>query len=749
MTDDDRSWMYERLDNKKQITQSFVNGVFQFLEFAFTHASSSREGGQIKCPCTKCCCSNKEDRDTMALHLYKFGFMGDYTNWDRHGEPRKRPRVEVCITPHDVEMVEESNPFVDMVHDASRPFELHDEQPNGEALKFYDLLNSGYEKVYEGCDASILEILTELMYLKSTYGLSVEGYDTLMKTIQKLLPKPNKLPDTFYKAKQKMRNLGLKHEKIDACANNCILYRKEYKDLTECPTCHEPRFKTRTSGGRDISVKILRYFPLIPRLQRLYHCSKIAKEMVWHSTRRQNIPNELRHPSDGQAWKHFDSTHPRFASDGRNVRLGLSTDGFNPFGHSSSQYSLWPVIVTPYNLPPWMCNTQQFMFLTMLIPGPKGPKKEIDVYLEPLIDELKQLWTDGVETYDAFSKTNFILRASLLWTISDFPAYAMLSGWSTHGKLSCPYCMEETKSFYLTHSGKPCFFDCHRRFLPPNHLFRRQKDKFLKRIEKDIPLERMHGREIESCLPLKDDVIFGGSNDKRKLINFGKTHNWTKRSIFFELPYWSTLLFRHNLDVMHVEKNVFDNIFNTVMNVKTKTKDNLKSRNDLVQLDIRHELHPRKVGDKLVVPKASYVLDKVQVKRVCEWVTELRFPDSYVSNISKCVKLGENTISGMKSHDCHVFMQRLLPIAFDNMLPKEFTNVLTEVSRFFTNICSPTLKENEMKKLGESIVETICRLEKIFPPSFFDSMEHLLIHLPYEAEVGGPVQYRWMYPYER
>ena len=155
------------------------------------------------------------------------------------------------------------------------------------------------------------------------------------------------------------------------------------------------------------------------------------------------------------------------------------------------------------------------------------------------------------------------------------------------------------------------------------------------------------------------------------------------------------------------------------------------------------------MGDKLVVPKASYVLDKVQVKRVCEWVTELRFPDSYVSNILKCVKLGENTISGMKSHDCHVFMQRLLPIAFDNMLPKEFTNVLTEVSRFFTNICSPTLKENEMKKLGESIVETICRLEKIFPPSFFDSMEHLLIHLPYEAEVGGPVQYRWMYPYER
>ena len=137
------------------------------------------------------------------------------------------------------------------------------------------------------------------------------------------------------------------------------------------------------------------------------------------------------------------------------------------------------------------------------------------------------------------------------------------------------------------------------------------------------------------------------------------------------------------------------------------------------------------------------------MKTVCEWVTMLRFPDGYVSNISKCMKVNESTISSMKCHDYHVFMQRLLHIAFDNFLPKEFTNVFIEVSCFFTNICSPTLKENEMKKVGNSIVEMIYRLKKIFPPLFFNSMEYLLIHFPYETEVGGPVQYRWMYPYER
>ena len=76
--------------------------------------------------------------------------------------------------------------------------------------------------------------------------------------------------------------------------------------------------------------------------------------MTWHA-KNPAKEGELRHPSDGEAWKYFDLKHPEFAVDPRNVRLGLSTDGFNPFGHSSVPYSCWPVIVTPYNLPPEMC----------------------------------------------------------------------------------------------------------------------------------------------------------------------------------------------------------------------------------------------------------------------------------------------------------------------------------------------------------------------------------------------------------
>lgn len=128
---------------------------------------------------------------------------------------------------------------------------------------------------------------------------------------------------------------------------------------------------------------------------------------------------------------------------------------------------------------------------------------------------------------------------------------------------------------------------------------------------------------------------------------------------------------------------------------------------------------------------------------------KLKFPDRYASNLSRCVDSREYKLFGMKSHDCHVFMQRLLPVVFRGLVPSIVWNVLTEISQFFRDICSSTLHYEDMFRSEKNIPEIICKLENIFPPSFFNVIEHLPIHLPYEAKVGGPVQYRWMYPFER
>ena len=121
---------------------------------------------------------------------------------------------------------------------------------------------------------------------------------------------------------------------------------------------------------------------------------------------------------------------------------------------SGHNYSLWPVIMTPYNLPPEMCMKQEYMLLTVLVPGPNHPKTILDIFLQPLIDELKDLWSNGVQAFDISTKQNFSLKVVLMWTISDFPAYGMLSGWTTHGQLACPYCMDETNEFQLKNGRK-------------------------------------------------------------------------------------------------------------------------------------------------------------------------------------------------------------------------------------------------------------------------------------------------------
>src|SRR5262249_5754384 len=173
------------------------------------------------------------------------------------------------------------------------------------------------------------------------------------------------------------------------------------------------------------------------------------------------------------------------------------------------------------------------------------------------------------------------------------------------------------KAFTLKHGRKPCWFDCHRRFLPDDHPFRRQRDAFQKnKIERQGLSARLSGFEILSQLR-EIQLAATHSGTPHRLPGFGKDHNWVRLSIFWELPYWPTLLVRHNLDVMHVEKNVFDNMFNTVMDVKGKTKDNARAREDLKTICKRPELELQCRDDKIFKPKATYVLTSDQVKEAC------------------------------------------------------------------------------------------------------------------------------------
>lgn len=209
------------------------------------------------------------------------------------------------------------------------------------------------------------------------------------------------------------------------------------------------------------------------------------------------------------------------------------------------------------------------------------------------------------------------------------------------------------------------------------------------------------------------------------------------------------LLLRHNLDIMHIEKNVCESIIGTLLNVKGKSKDGLKARKDLEEMGIRQKLHVENKGTHFYLPSASHTLSKVEKQIFCSRLHDLKLPDGYSSNIANCVSLEECKLIGLKSHDCHVLMQQLLSVALRGLLPEGPRNAIFRLCTFFNQICQRVIDRNKLELLEEDVAETLCMLERFFPPSFFDIMVHLTIHLGREARICGPVQFRWMYSFER
>jgi len=215
-------------------------------------------------------------------------------------------------------------------------------------------------------------------------------------------------------------------------------------------------------------------------------------------------------------------------------------------------------------------------------------------------------------------------------------------------------------------------------------------------------------------------VIFGKDSKKRKQRDEdSRWHNWRKKSIFFEFPYWESLLVRHNLDVMHIEKNICESLLGTLLELLGKCKDSVKARLDMQHLGIRKDQHLVLEKGNYTLPVALYSLSKDDKETLCKFLHGVKFPDGYAANIRRCVDINGCKLSGLKTHDLHVILQKLLPLVVQNILPEDVVIPLNELSRFFNSLCSKELELSEIEKLSTSIRETLCRLEMIFPPSFF------------------------------
>eukprot|EP00256_Glycine_max_P065499 XP_025980094.1 uncharacterized protein LOC100817331 [Glycine max] len=459
--------------------------------------------------------------------------------------------------------------------------------------------------------------------------------------------------------------------------SDCISFTKlsavdDFAELDYCPVCGVSRYRA-TNGDSTVLVsdadrrpaKVCWYLPIIPRFKRLFANGEDAKNLIWHANTRKS-DGLMRHPADSPQWKAIDRLYPEFGAEPRNLRLGLATDGMNPFGTLTTNHSSWPVLLFIYNLPPWLCMKRKYVMLSMMIAGPRQP------------------------------------------------AYGNLSGYSVKGHHACPICEQNTSFRQLKH-GKKTVYTRHRRFLKQYHPYRRLKKAFDGSQEHETAPNPLTGDEVYQRV--KDVVNMFGKSQKKP----SSTSNmWKKKSIFFDLPYWSDHHVRHCIDVMHVEKNVCDSLIGTLLNIKGKTKDGFKCRQDLVDMGIRQVLHP---------------ISKV--------------PQGYSSNIKSLVSVNELKLVGLKSHDCHVLMQQLLPVAIRGTLPEKVRVAISRLCFIFNAICAKVIDPKQLDALEDEVVVVLCQMEMFFPPSFFDIMVHLVVHLVREIRCCGPTYFRWMYPVER
>ena len=206
------------------------------------------------------------------------------------------------------------------------------------------------------------------------------------------------------------------------------------------------------------------------------------------------------------------------------------------------------------------------------------------------------------------------------------------------------------------------------------------------------------------------------------------------------------LLCRHTLDVMHCEKNICE----TLLKFLLGNGDTPAVRLDLESRRLRnhlwiHETFPG--SNRFIMPDADFVLSREDKLKFMKTLRSMKMPSRYVSNISEKIEKGK--FSRLKSHDYHVIFQQILPVCVRNIENQELASAIIRLSRIFQRVCDKVISRDSQNQLLEDVAETMVILEKQLPPSAFTVMMHLPYHIVQELFICGPVQNRWMYPYER
>ena len=384
--------------------------------------------------------------------------------------------------------------------------------------------------------------------------------------------------------------------------------------------------------------------------------------------------------------------------------------------------------------------------MPVLIQDPRQPGNDIDVYLRPLVEELLQLWAKpGVPVWDEHEQKPFNLRALLFVTINDWPALSNISGQTNKGYKACTHCLDDTGSIYLS-KCKKCVYLGHRRFLPNKHPTRKKGKHFNGEACREPKPKERSGADVFAMVKDLDHIVTFGKGPGGRSVprdDDGRAPMWKKKSIFWELPYWILLEVRSAIDVMHVTKNVCVNLL-AFLGVYGKTRDTPEAREDQQRMKDPGDRHPERFQGPV-----SYALTPAEKKIFFECLSSIKVPSGFSSNIKGIINMVEKKFQKLKSHDCHVLMAQLLPVALQGILSENVRLSIVKICALLNAISLKVIDPQILPSLQKDMVQCLVSFELVFPPSFFNIMTHLLVHLVEEITILGPVFLHNMFPFER
>ncbi|RYR13589.1 hypothetical protein Ahy_B04g070503 [Arachis hypogaea] len=257
MENQNQSWMYDRTyDERRGLKPSFIKGVNEFVDVC-TRTHEFLIGDLVRCSCARCQCGTFKQLIDIKIDLYTHGFRPNYWVRTDYGEEiptENQIRIEEDIKSSSelsgVTWEKNFDRYHEMVVDALQP-EFHMymqptvEEPNRDAKRFYNLLDSVSKLLWENCIHSRLSLASRMLSIKSEGNQSQGSFDQWATLFREMQTTPNKIPTNYYEAKKIFFQLGFKEVKIDCCVNGCMIYYKEDKDLRQCKFC----------GSRDLSLE--------------------------------------------------------------------------------------------------------------------------------------------------------------------------------------------------------------------------------------------------------------------------------------------------------------------------------------------------------------------------------------------------------------------------------------------------------------------------------------------------------------